>query len=691
MFSLIILFSFCSTLSAQIPINGFCKLTKILAKNNYTSFSAIDYNLDGYRDLILFSPTQNNYCSIAADSRIGFKKPKENYSNFSITDIISYNSKKNEKKYLAISKKSKETGVVSFTRGGNYTVSSKHKFNGSSTTIDAGKVDDSSNPAMIFAGSGIDGLVITKLINGRNQEVDRIKGKMFSAAVFIDLNYDGYDDVVATDLTSNSIVFYNNDSFGSFEETRSIGLGSEIKHLNALEFNSDKFTDLVYIKNNKLEVFLGDSVSSFQNKIVINAPSAIEKYSILDYNGDGYNDIAFIDINKSKLSIMFAKSDNTFFEPITYVTSSNLCDIISYVDRNGRKLAALSSDGNVYVISTLSIQDDLFQLAASEKAISIQSFDYDHDKYKEFAFIDEGSHSLKIGLSERRNMMRTLYSINLSTKPEELVIDDSKKSSTIFICYKIGTREVEIIRYNFDKNKLEKQILYVNDPVKEVKYITDRLKDIFRVCVLTIKNKALFLQEFEIRNFKVSGNTIKEVARNVEDATFNYNIYKDIYAMIRFGNNVDLVKIVFDKKEIERIPKLTFQLSKDDIIDSHLLSINTMVNRSKPAAALLTFKSKSVLYYFQNDRNGRIELKNKLVSNPKLEYFVDDQNVSFYTLSMDKKNVFEVKLDTKSTKKIARIDENNINDYFITTLNGKNKSLVYIGGENNTITIKKYL
>lgn len=691
MVSIFILFFFSSALSAQIPINGFSKLTKISVKNNYTSFAAIDYNLDGYRDLILYSTTLNNYCSITADSRFGFKKPTQKYSNFSITDIISYNSKKNEKKYFAISKKSKETGVVSFSRGGNFTVSSKLKFNGSATTIDAGKIDDSSLPAMVYAGSGIDGLVITKLNNGRIQELDRIKGKMFSAAFFIDLNYDGYEDIVATDLTSNSIVFYNNDTFGSFEETRSIGLGSEIRQLNALDFNTDKFTDIVYIKNNKLEVYLGDSVSSFQKKIIISTTEAIEKYSILDYNGDGYNDLAFIDINKSKLSIMFAKSDNTFFEPITYVASNNLCDIVSYVDRNGRKLAALSSDGNVFVISSLSIQDDLFQLAASEKAVAVQSFDYNHDKYKEIAFIDEGSYSLKIGLSERRNLMRTLYSISLATKAEKLIIDDSKKNSATFICYKIGSREIEVIRFNFDKNKVEKQILYVHDPVKDVKYITDRLKDIFRVCALTLKNKILYLQEFELRSFDVSGNTVKEVARNVEDATFNYNIYKDIYAMIRFGNNVDLVRIVFDKKEIERIPKLTFQLSQDEIIYSHMLSINAIVYRTKPAASLLTLKNKSVLYYFQQDKNIRIELKDKLAHNPTLEYFVDDQNVYFYTLSWDKKNVFEINVNTKSTIKFARIDENNIIDYFITALNGNNKFLVYIGGENNIITIKKYL
>ncbi|KAF0150334.1 MAG: FG-GAP repeat-calx-beta domain protein [Ignavibacteria bacterium] len=687
---LIFLFSSADFL-AQIPINGFCKLTEIQVKSNYTSFAAIDYNFDGYRDLILFNPAQKNYCTITAVSRTSYNKPSEKYSSFYLSAIESYSIDKSSKKYLAVSRKTNEAGILSFSKGGSFTVSAKLKLDGSPAAQDEWKTEDGAARNVLFAGTGLDGLVLAKLNNGKPRETDRIKGKIFSSAVFLDLNYDGYEDIAAIDLISNSIVFYNNDALGNFEEIRSIGLVSEIRDFQAVEFNSDKFTDLVFIKQNKLEILLGDSVSTFQTKIVIDPEQGIEKYSIMDFNGDGYNDVAFIDSKKSKLYIMFAKSYNSFYEPIAYVTRNNLSDVVSYVDRGGRKLAALSSDGSVFVVSSLSINDDSFSLAATEKAVSVQAFDYNNDKYKELAFIDAGSNTLKIGLSERRNLFRTFFSLPLSTTPDRLVIDDSKQNSTLFICYKAGSREIEVIRYSFDKNSIHKQILYADAPIKEVKYVTDRLKDRVRICALTLKNKLLSLQEFELRNFKNPVIDKWVVAHNVENASFNFNVYKDVYALIRLGNNVDLVKIVFDKGEIERTPRLSFQLSGEENIESQIVTLNEFVFRTKPAAAILTFNKRYVLYYFWNEKNTRMDLTEKPGLNTPLKYYIDGESVYFLCASEKDDKILEITPDTKNAKTIARVVEKNIIDYFVTALYGKNKFLVYIGGKNNIITFNKYL
>ncbi|MEW6653907.1 MAG: hypothetical protein AB1394_10625, partial [Bacteroidota bacterium] len=428
-----------------------------------------------------------------------------------------------------------------------------------------------------------------------------------------------------------------------------------------------------------------------QKKIVISTVPGIEKYSIMDFNGDGYNDVAFIDIKKSKLYVMFAKTYNSFYEPIAYVTRNNLTDVISYVDRGGRKLAALSSDGSVFVISRISILDDSFNLAASHKAVSVQAFDYNNDKYRELAFIDAGSNSLKIGLSERRNLFRTFYSLPLSSMPDQLVIDDSKQNSTLFICYKAGSREIEVIRYNFEKNSINRQILYASAPIKEVKYITDRLKDRIRICALTIKNKVLSLQEFELKNFKNPVIDIWEVARNVEDASFNFNIYKDVYAVIRHWNSVDLVKIVFDKREIERTPRLNFQLTNEETIESQMVTVNEFVFRTKPAAALLTFKNKSVLYYFWNQNNIRMELKDKPEQSTPLKYYIEGESVYLLCATTKENRILKMEPSANSTKTIARIEEGKIIDYFVASLYLNTKFLVYIGSNNNIITIKKYL
>lgn len=676
---------------AQIPINGFCKLTELTVKPNYNSIVAVDYNSDGYRDLVIYNPTSNNYSALTADSRASFGKASEKYSSFSLAMIHSYTHDKSGKKFIALSRKTREVGIITFSGNGSLSASSKIKLDGFASTIDVEKTDEGSAANVLCAGSGIDGLVIAKEKKRRLTEEERIKGKIFTASVFIDLNYDGYEDIAAVDLISNSIVFYNNDETGNFEESRSIGLGTEVSEFRVLDFNSDRFADISFIKNNNLEILLGDSVSSFQKRFHFTTEHGVSKYAVLDFNGDGFNDVAFINQSGSKLFISFAKGNNSFYSPVCYVSKQNLSDITSYVDRGGRKLAAVSLEGNVCLISSLSMHDENFNLALLEGAAALQVFDYNRDGYKELAFIDAGSNSLKIGLSERKNLLRTYFSLNLSTTPDQLIIDDSKKNITTFICYRKGEKAIEVVRYYFENHKLNKQIFYATDPIHEVKFSSDRLKDRITVCALTLQDKILSLQEFEVRDFRSRTVEKRQVATNVEDATFNFSVYKDIYALVRLGRNVDLVKIVFDKKEIERTPRLTFELPEDEMIESKMVSVDELIGRTKPAAALLSFNKKSVLYYFRKEKNIRMEIKERLQTSLPVKYLIDDEKVLFLTYSDQTKKIWEMKPAARSAKAFAPIETNGINDYFVATLHGKNKYLIYSSGNTNSITIKKYL
>lgn len=685
------LFFWTPSFFAQVPINGFCKLNEFSVKPNYTSIVAVDYNSDGYRDLVLYNPTLNNYSTLTADSRTSFGKPSEKYSSFSLAKIHSYTSDKSGKKFLALSRKTREAGIVAFTRGGILNLTSKIKFDGFVSTIDVGKAEEGFATNVICAGAGIDGLILAKEKNKRLTEAERIKGKIFSDAVFIDLNYDGFEDIAAVDLVSNAIVFYNNDETGNFEETRSIGLGSEVIEFRSLDFNSDRFTDIAYLKNNNLEILLGDSVSSFQKRLHFNAEQGVSKYSVLDFNGDGFNDVAFINKDGNKLFISFAKGSNSFYAPVCYINKQNLSDITSYVDRGGRKLAVVSTNGIVSLISSLSMHDENFSLALNEGAATLRVFDYNRDGFKELAFIDSGSNTFKIGLSERRNLLRTYFSFNLSTNPNRLIIDDSKKNVTTFICYRNGEKAIELLRYNFENNRLSKQVIYATDPIREVKFSSDRLKDRITVCALTLQNKILSLQEFEIRNFRSRAAEKRQVAANVEDATFNFSVYKDIYALIRFGRNVDLVKIVFDKKEIERRPRLTFEIPEDETVESKMVSVDELIGRTKPAAALLSFNKKSVLYFFRKGKNIRMEIKERLQTSLPIKYITEGEKVFFLTYSEQANKIWEINPAAKSAKAIAPIETKELNDYFVATFHGKNKYLFYSSGNTNSITIKKYL
>ena len=150
-----------------------------------------------------------------------------------------------------------------------------------------------------------------------------------------------YQDIVAVDLTTNSLVFFSNNTMGEFEEIRSIYLGAETDNLQSLDFDLDGYIDLTYLQNGKLEIMRGDSVSSFRDLSVFQTDKLIDKYTIYDFNADGFNDVAFLCKEDKSLYISFAKGINEFFQPVLYIKKDNLVDLVSYVGPGRKKTCCL--------------------------------------------------------------------------------------------------------------------------------------------------------------------------------------------------------------------------------------------------------------------------------------------------------------------------------------------------------------
>jgi hypothetical protein len=98
-----------------------------------------------------------------------------------------------------------------------------------------------------------------------------------------------------------------------------------------------------------------------------------------------------------------------------------------------------------------------------------------------------------------------------------------------------------------------------------------------------------------------------------------------------------------------------------------------------------------VLYFFSDQKNMRYETKELFRSTIPLRYSINNSNALFYTFSDSRKVLAELNPKEKSTKTILPIESEGINDYFVTTIHGKNKYLIFSNSINNSITIKKYL
>lgn len=692
--SVLITFLYFSNLSAQIPINGFCRYREFTTKSNYTNIFSVDYNSDGYRDLLIYNPTQNKYSTLTSDDKSNFGFTSEKYSSAILSDIHPFGNETSGKRFLIASRKTRQVVLASFSRSGAISVMGKVTFNGYPANIDVGDIDGDGKPDGLVSGNALDGLYILKEKKRTIEETKIVKGKVFSWSGFIDLDYDLYPDIAAIDQTSNSIILYYNNHSGGFTESRSIGLSSDVSACKATDFNSDGFTDLVLVKNNSFEVLLGDSVSSFHKKLLLDTPVTPDKFVILDFNGDGFNDIAYINQQTGELYISFAKSGDAFYSPILFIKKNNLVSITAYIDRTGKKIAALTSDGKIYLINTIGINDASFSITGGDQPSVVNSFDYMNDKFKDICYIDNGEQSLKLLLSERSNLFRTYYSIPLSKTHSKIFVDDISPRTKTFYLYSIGERIIEIVRMNFETNNYTKLILYADKPIEDLKISSDLLKDRQTLSILSKKDGNLFMQIHELRNFRKASSVLYTITSDeVEKAWLALSVYKDIYSFSRSGNKIELAKSVFDKKIVEKKTLLNFDISAKENLSYDLICINEMVHRYKPVVALVTVNNFSSLYYFTNKDVIKYSLRHSASTNALLGYSFDESNdeFTFFYNDLRRKKLRSVKFRDSNKKLVGEelIESKNINNYLVTGLNRGKTFLIYSNSLQNTLSFEK--
>ena len=690
LYSFLVTLFYLSDIFAQIPINGFCRYREFIVKKNFTNIFPVDYNSDGYRDLLIYNSSNNKYISALSDKKSDLTSLSEKYSPVGISNIHSFSGESSGKNFIFLSRRTRQVGVSSFSKSGVFSIQSKIKLNGFPSNIDVGDIDGDGKPEALVSGASLSGLSIIKEKNRSLQETRIEPRKVFSASTFIDLDYDSYSDIAAIDLYTNSILLFYNNGYGHFTKSRSIGLNGEISEFKSADINSDGFNDLVYIKDDHFEVLLGDSVSSFQKKFILETPVKPDKYAVLDFNRDGFNDIAFINKQTGTLYISFAKSTNSFYPPVVYMQKNGLVDLTAYIDRTGKKLALLSSEGKIYLINNPGIGDDSFSITLGLKPTVLASFDYLNDKFKDVCFIDEAEKALKLVLSERRNLFRTYFSIPLLSDYTKIFVDDSKSRIKTFYCYS-NKSAIEIIKMNFDDHNYKKQTLYVDGSLEDFKVISDRLKDHQNIYALIKKENKTFLEEFEFNDFRFVSSQINLIDSNVERSWLTFGTYKDIYSIEKNAKQLNLVKTVFDNKIIDRKILLNFNINKRDKFNYTVICLNELIGMARPVTFWVTNNNKSFLYTFSNDKMNKYPLKTSINQDATTWYSIsgngDELSFCFYNSGAKLRSVSFTGEKKSPTEKDLFVSKN-INNYLVTVLNNRKTFLIYSNSLLNTLTFE---
>ena len=275
----------------------------------------------------------------------------------------------------------------------------------------------------------------------------------------------------------------------------------------------------------------------------------------------------------------------------------------------------------------------------------------------------------------------------------KVLVDDISPRIKTFYAYSLGEQIIEIVRMNFETNHYSKLVLYADKPIEDFKISSDRLKDWQTLSVLGKKDGTLFLQIQELRNFRKASSVLYKVASEVEKAWLALGVYKDIYTLSRNGNKMELVKIVFNQKIIERKSLVNFDVGSKDNFGYDLLCCNEMVNRYKPVVVLVTINKNSSLYYLMNTDVKKYSLQHPASLNTFIRYSFNVSNDEFTFFYDDYKNkkIRSLVFHGSKQKLVDEelIESENIDNYLVASLSRGRIFLISTNSLQNSLSFEK--
>ncbi len=684
------------SLSAQININGFCKWNEINAKPGYNGIFPVDFNNDGYRDLLLYSNNENKIVVYRGDTLTSFQSGRETFFNYPVSKIAQLNkANEKEKKYVFLSRKSRTAGTISFTSRGVVVLKSKFTFNSYPSSLDIADIDRDGRNEILIGGTTFEGLSILRVKENKLTEQKIDSKRNYKMAKFIDLDYDGYPDIAALDVSDDSVRFFYNDQSGEFREYRSLKLTYPADKFKICDLNSDGFNDILCSISSGFVFLPGDSVSSFQNSIFLDAGGKPESFDVFDYNGDGLDDVSYY-LDSGGVFVLFNRDYNKFYKPLNYFNKPSISALISFVDKKGKHLTALSSNGNIFEISGLKFVKDNFSLTFTPNPRLIGVFASNSPNEKNYFLIDTLEQSLIALTVQRNGIVSAYYKFPLSENYTDIGINYIDKNKSNLFCFSRNKRKIELFTVDFSRrgeysesNNYTKRIFYTAYPIYDVKFKANDQSENQTIYALIKNNNKLLLQRFRYKDFRYVSAGLDSIGVNPLDAVLSFNDYPEIYWIEKTPNG-----LVYNKT-IQQLKGYTNEVlgfvSSIEKTDGFLIPLeNGSAGRYIP---LMIYFVREECFVFYRKKFQSVKIDNAGIALGKnyshALYNPKNKTYSLYSFfnEINRLIKYEFHAGDKKAKSIKVIESQNISSYFVIPIKG-NLYLISSNPKTNPIEFK---
>ena len=685
---LVILFSFEFT-SAQIDIDGFGSTLIYKTSPDFSDILQVNFNKDDFPDIILYDGSKKKFVMHNGRQGGAFANSVERFFYHPITKIKLLQGRENSGNlFLFLSRSERLAGLASFTNSGTLQLLNTKKFPSYPSNISTGDIDlDGKNEALI-SGPMFDGLSILNHENLKLREKKIISKNSYSNAEFIDVNLDGYPDIAAIDLVQNSLKIFLNNREGKFVFSKTLSYPEKINALKICDINNDRLSDIAFIKNYEVEILLGDSLSSFENKMTFEFSYKPAGYEIADINNDKISDLIIHTKENDRVELYFRTEENNFPHPIVLLKNKNINSIKILTRGRTKKLAALSSKGELYVIGKATGAHNKFNFASGfSPKLFTQS-----NKTNFIIYGDKnGQPTLNILSGNSAQRFQNFHSIPLLNFYTNFVAEDIGKG--LYNLYLFSKKSLEMITFSEFNFSIERKSFIPYAPPIDIRLINDNQIESKFVHILFNKNGQLGIENVEIQNENIISQGIDIIDSNAVGAIISNGVEEEIHywkyenGVLTFHSRIqyDGFADYFSSEEFEINPPVKPEIS-----------FSFIGTENRNLISQVSYNNKTYYYLYAGKRliNLTVSSQNKVYNFvlPEMLASVKDTKANQYILYDKLSESFKKVGFNLKDRKIGitnYIESKGVNGYFVSRFFENNFYLFYSDTNNNLITITK--
>ncbi|HEX2866196.1 MAG TPA: VCBS repeat-containing protein [Ignavibacteriales bacterium] len=698
--SLLLLSHYFCPAAAQVPINGFCRYQSFVLHGGFRSFVPVSFNGDAYTDLVLFDPLKKELVAYSGHPEAPFKASQRSLLSQEISLLEPIDKNLPGTTCAFISRKSRKAGFLSISNSGTPSLISSLRLDSYPGGMSLLDVNLDGHDEMLLFGQAFNGLSLVSRTKKGLREKKILKNRIFSHAVWADLNHDSYPDIIAFDLLRSSLIFLYNNSRDEFYEARQIEASKKISSLLAYDFDLDGLQDVIIAQGNTVHILFGDNVSSFSRSQTLRTDFRPDQVIISDFNRDGLNDIAYLDKTRSVMSVAFSKDDGTFYREINYLSKEGLSEIAPYYSKFLTGILSLDAKGKMYLISNLSVIKDNVSLSFGADPGAIKYFDAGDNDIIDLCAIDRFRPALNIMLRDKGGIPSHFYSVDLLDSCTNLEISGGKPFEKTFYCYSRGKRLIQAVTVNFRDNSVSKNNFYASGPVSDLKVINAGGESRTRLYAALINNGVLSLEVFEYLNYKYASLLSGPLETGTSEARIDEYSPFSIFYWKKGSSRLYFKKLLLDKELHQQSYVSEFTLGSHGAAFTPWIA-GDILNQDMGSAANFIFDTDNYYAFISGiDKNRKLRLKgnfsafkirnSSMISLGEIRFnglkkllVYNDADCALEKLDVLKKS--GILLATKLAK------GNNVESYFVKNMNFKKYHFVYTDKSEKCVTIKELL